>query len=139
MRRAKGPAARPSRAWAYRPTIGTGRPRARDHFMVCFGVMENYTDLRHVVRPDPTLEAVEARVCDGRVRVEHTLVLAELLRGDGEEPCELCERRPSSYARQTADRYKSCRRSMGWTASSSILCRDLGEVMSEIVVAAGEV
>jgi gamma-glutamyl:cysteine ligase YbdK (ATP-grasp superfamily) len=107
--------------------------------MVCFGVMENYTDLRHVVRLHPTLEAVEARVCDGRVRVEHTLVLAELLRGDGEEPCELCECRLSSYARQTSDRYKSCRRSMGWTASSSILCRDLGEGMGEIVVAAGEV
>jgi gamma-glutamyl:cysteine ligase YbdK (ATP-grasp superfamily) len=107
--------------------------------MVCFGVMENYTDLRHVVRLHPTLEAVEARVCDGRVRVEHTLVLAELLRGDGEEPCELCECRLSSYARQTSDRYKSCRRSMGWTASSSILCRDLGEGMGEIVVATGEV
>jgi gamma-glutamyl:cysteine ligase YbdK (ATP-grasp superfamily) len=107
--------------------------------MVCFGLMENYTDLRHVVCPHPTLEAVEARVCDGRVRVEHMLALAELLQGDGQEPCELCERRLSSYPRQTPDKYKSCRRSMGWTASSSILCRDLGEGMGEIVVATAEV
>jgi gamma-glutamyl:cysteine ligase YbdK (ATP-grasp superfamily) len=89
-------------------------------FMVGSGVMDNYTDLRHDVRPHPTLGAVEARVCDRRTRVERTPVPAELIQAMVRSRASPASRAPALELSAT-DADNSCQRSMDWTARSSIL------------------
>jgi gamma-glutamyl:cysteine ligase YbdK (ATP-grasp superfamily) len=106
--------------------------------MVGSGVMENHTDLRHDVRPHPTLGAVEARVCDGRTRVERTLALAELIQAVVRGRASSVSRAPAlELSAADAGQLRPVSAIDGLDGALIDAAHDRGEVMSAI--AAGEV